>query len=219
MRGKFRLIILGLAIVLLAIPAIADTTIIQLSGFVSYSEFSSVPVGSAFSGTIYYDPLAALVQSYQYPEASIYNPPQPSSAWNFVYGSTIVQGGTGSPFNTWMAVVNDWQYFSLPSSTSDMLEWAGGAIVTGPLAAESSGTQVEVDLIGPNTLWAGTGLPNSFPAIQWEVASVSFFTPGPTVNGYVNGTITSVQVVPEPGTIVLVGIGLVFSGTFYHKRS
>jgi len=86
--------------------------------------------------------------------------------WNFVSGSTIVQGGPGGPFNTWIAVVNDCPYFGSGSPTRDMLEWVGGASVAGPLAAEAPGTQAEVVLVGPNTLWTNTDLPNPFPTGQ-----------------------------------------------------
>jgi hypothetical protein len=193
----------------IAAPLIGGTIAVSVSGNVSTSPYSSLPVGTAYSGTLYYDPSAApfttTVPTCIPPctgNISSYYLPQPFQL-NFAGGSTLSSAsGWPNPIpgqgNGTVTVYDD--YCCLFVFPSDAIEFDGTMVVTGPLAAESPGGPLFLRFVGPPDLFSSTALPDSFAAISWQ-SSFGLYFGDFSAGMFLN--VTSVQTVPEPGTATL----------------
>jgi hypothetical protein len=169
---------------------------------VSGSLYTSVPVGSAFNGTLYYDSSAIPIDSSS--ASAAYNLPQ---SFILSFGGSSITG-SGPAFAGFIQVYDNVSPGcptpdGAPPNHCDTIDWSGSPSITGPLAAETLTGSAFVRLNGPANLLTSTALPDPFPsASQWTVFAALFF--GAKGDLVASGTVTSVTTVPEPATFVLI---------------
>lgn len=189
----------------LNLPLAASVVTLQYSGTITTSTLTSVPVGSAFSGTFSYDTAAMGI-------ANVFGVTYTTSGSSATAGTENMTSTTGV-----VGVFND---LTVGLDFLDRLGWGG----TGSLTASSAlhTELVNFNLInrffGVNFLTfsaaagagplSSTGLPEPFPAFDSATFQIGGSRTIDAMMRSASGPITSLTVVPEPGTFALVGLAL-----------
>jgi hypothetical protein len=211
-------IALALGIAFAAVPARADI-ILMVTGQVTSSGVTSIPVGTSLTTDLFYNPADVPAQTVSFPGGggeAVYD--EPSNSTVLVGGSTITAGlennihvAVDYPVGTFICCIQ---------GGDDGIEWTGTiSAVTGPLASDPA-----FNLAGLNPIYftfeaphangviTSTALPSIFPSFPGQWTDASFFFSSLDTEG----TITSVTAVttPEPGSIVLLLLTVVALGGY-----
>lgn len=203
----------------------ASTIELQVTGQITSSTFTSVPVGTTITADLFYDPTTAA--SFSGSTFAQYPLPQDPSL-DFA-GSTLT-----FPSGSVVTVFTDEppDFDGIPGG-DDALTWLGtltSTDATGPITSDpgfdSTGvSSVNIYFAAPDSdgVLTSTALPTTFPALsQWTTAAFYYLpiTAGCAGTcGNFSGTITSVQVVtPEPSSVFLSALSLLPAVLLVRRR-
>lgn len=182
---------------------------LRATGAISTSSLSSAPVGSPFIAYLSYDPEIEPFSS----AADNANYAAPAPLRVEVGASTLI--GLNNPAGWQIFIANDLQFVPgiwFVATGEDGVVWVDSVTASGPIASDPlfgsfNGMQIGF-LTANNTLLTSTILPSPFPGLgQWDSGFLMFFGDLTGSGGAMSGSITSLEQVPEPGTVALLGIG------------
>ncbi len=198
-----------------SVPSLADIIEVNFSGFIDRSDFTSVLVNDAFSGTAFYSTDFTPFNSNPDPCPA----PGPTADCTAFYRFplTVSVSVDGSTITSVPNLEEDLQIYWSPLESS--VAWNAGPNtmdITGALQSQVQSLDIlGIEFEGPGSALNTWQLGATFPAINaWtnQANLIQFGTAagiGANGEGF-SGLITEVssQVVPEPGTLALLIIGV-----------